>query len=300
MTDKKRAQVKADLALLSMAFCWGLSYHAVEVCVGETGVAGLTGMRFLLSFVITALIFWKKLKGITGKTLFYGFLLGVFNAGCYQAATLSIKYTISTNAAFLCTLSLVTVPIIEFVLFRKKLPSRAALSIAIAFIGVVFLTMGTGFRFGSENAFGDICGLMSSFFYALEIVYTDRAVRTHELDPVQLGICSIGSTGIIMTVISIAINDISLPHSSTAMIAVLFLAIFCSAYPFIVQPIAQKYTETTHVGIIITLEPVFASIFAAFFEGLYPGGLQLAGEVLMLAAMIILEVDIPVRTKSDS
>ena len=300
MTEKKKTQLKADLILISMTLCWSLSYHAVDVCVKETGIAGLTGIRFILAFIITAAIFHAKLRELTGKTVLYGLFIGIFLAACYQTATMSIEYTLYTNAAFLCTLSMMIVPIIEFVLYKKKPPKKILISLAIAFAGIVLLTRGTGFEFGSKNALGDICGLLSSFFYAFEIVVMEQAVKKHHLDPLGLGICSIGWTGIIMTVISLAINDISLPHSGKALIAIAFLVIFCSAYPFIMQPIAQRHTETSHVGIILTLEPVFASLFALFLDGIVPTKMQFAGQFLMFVSMIFLEVDFPIKKKTQA
>ena len=52
------------MTLVSMTLFWGLSYHLVDVCVWETGTAGLTGMRFILAFFITAIAFHGKLKEI--------------------------------------------------------------------------------------------------------------------------------------------------------------------------------------------------------------------------------------------
>lgn len=52
---------------------------------------------------------------------------------------------------------------------------------------------------------------------------------------------------------------------------VLFLAIFCTGIAFIVQAVAQQYTSASHVGVIFSLEPVFAEIVVFF----------LAGEVLL-------------------
>ena len=283
------------MTLVSMTLFWGLSYHLVDVCVWETGTAGLTGMRFILAFFITAIAFHGKLKEIDKTTLWDGFLIGVCLSGCYQTATLSIQNTITSNAAFLCTLSLMIVPLIEFVLYRKRPPAKIVVTISIALVGIFLLTMGSGFEFGSKHLFGDLCGLGSSLFYAFDMVLTDRAVGKHNEDPIAVGICSIGWTGVIMLAISFAIHDISLPHSQGAIIAFLILVVFCSAYPFIMQPVAQRYTETSHVGIIITLEPVFASIFAFLLEGAVPSGTQLLGQILMFSSMLLLEIDLPSR-----
>jgi drug/metabolite transporter (DMT)-like permease len=47
--------------------------------------------------------------------------------------------------------------------------------------------------------------------------------------------------------------------------SVLGLSILCSAIGFIVQTTAQKYTTPTHTGLLFSLEPVFAALFAYAF-----------------------------------
>ena len=57
--------------------------------------------------------------------------------------------------------------------------------------------------------------------------------------------------------------------------AVLGLALLCTAYGFILRPVAQKYTTPEHVGFLFSLEPVFSAIFGFLFlrERLHPADL---------------------------
>ena len=75
---------------------------------------------------------------------------------------------------------------------------------------------------------------------------------------------------------------------------------FCTVLSFIAQPVAQQYTEPSHVGIILALEPLFAGITAFFIAGevLTPRGYL--GEALMLFSLLYIEVDIPVPWKKKS
>ena len=56
-----------------------------------------------------------------------------------------------------------------------------------------------------------------------------------------------------------------LPSNGTIWGSVIFLSVFCTGVAFIVQAVAQQYTAAAHVGIIFTLEPVFAAVVAYFF-----------------------------------
>ena len=68
--------------------------------------------------------------------------------------------------------------------------------------------------------------------------------------------------------------------------------VFCTGLPFIIQPIAQQYTSAVHVGVIFTMEPVFACFVAYALAGerLLPRGY--VGAVILLFAMLWMEIDV--------
>lgn len=79
----------------------------------------------------------------------------------------------------------------------------------------------------------------------------------------------------------------ALPSKPAQWGAVICLGIFCSAYGFIAQPVAQKHTTAERIGLIFSLDPVFSAVlsFIVLHEILdwdaYMGaGLILAGVVL--------------------
>jgi drug/metabolite transporter (DMT)-like permease len=48
---------------------------------------------------------------------------------------------------------------------------------------------------------------------------------------------------------------------------VLGLALICSAFGLIMQPMDQKFTTAEHTGLLLSLEPVFSALFAYLFAG---------------------------------
>ncbi|MFR9010413.1 MAG: EamA family transporter [Anaerovoracaceae bacterium] len=54
---------------------------------------------------------------------------------------------------------------------------------------------------------------------------------------------------------------------------------------------AQQYTTASHVGVIFTLEPVFAAVVAYFFAGEILSFKAYLGAALMLASIFIMEID---------
>ena len=96
----------------------------------------------------------------------------------------------------------------------------------------------------------------------------------------------------------------SLPKNPVEWGAVIGLGLVCSAYGFVVQPIAQKYASPEKIGLIFSLEPVFSAVLSFIFlhEILEIRGY--VGAILILASVILSEklssdknADIPVENK---
>ncbi len=68
----------------------------------------------------------------------------------------------------------------------------------------------------------------------------------------------------------------------------LFLGIICTAAGYMLSNISQKYIPASNVGLIYTLEPIFASILGWLFLSEILGVTALTG-----AGMIIISVTLP-------
>jgi EamA-like transporter family. len=56
-----------------------------------------------------------------------------------------------------------------------------------------------------------------------------------------------------------------LPKTAIQWSSIFGLGIFCSAYGFVVQSIVQQYISPEKVGLIFSLEPVFAAMLSFIF-----------------------------------
>ena len=67
----------------------------------------------------------------------------------------------------------------------------------------------------------------------------------------------------------------------------LYLGLICSAFGFIAQMVAQKYTSAERVGILFCLEPVFAAMIGVIYLHEPFSLSSFMGAVLVLAAVIL-------------
>lgn len=135
-------------------------------------------------------------------------------------------------------------------------------------------------------SYSDLLCILCAILYAFHIVLTEAF--TKQVDSIALGVLQLGFVGALSFVFSIGIEDFILPRDNETLIVVLILGIFCTAFSYIVQTYAQRYTNSVHTGLILSLEPAFSATLAFFilkevlFLRQYIGGIILLFSVLLV------------------
>lgn len=284
-------QIKADLMLLVVTLCWGISYYLTDLSLAELDPFTLNAYRFLGAFFIAGLLSWKKIKTVNKTTLKYSVLVGLALVFVYIGSTFGLKYTTLSNSGFLCALTVVFTPLIGWVVLKQKLEPKMRLSVIICFIGIALLTLKDDFSINMENLRGDLLCIMCAVAYAIDLLLTEKAVSHEEVDAYQLGVFQLGVTGAFNLIMAIITETPHFPQTGEVWGAVIFLSIFCTGVAFVVQPIAQQYTSASHVGVIFALEPVFAGIVAFLLADEILSAKSYFGAVLMIASIFIMEID---------
>lgn len=283
-----KTQVKADLMLVLVTLCWGVSYYMIDLCLVEMGTFNLNAFRFLGAFIIAAIFTFPKLKGVNKETLKYAFFVGFSLVFVYIGATFGVMYTSLSNSGFLCALSVVFTPLLGIIIFKQRPDKKMVIIVLVCLIGIALMSLNEQLK----PALGDIFCLMCAFAYAVDLLITEKAVAKEEVNAFQLGVFQLGFTGIFMLILSFIFEDPCFPSSGIVWGSAVFLAVFCTGVAFIVQTIAQQYTSATHVGVIFTLEPVFAGIVAFALAGEILLPRAYFGAFLLLASLIIMEIDV--------
>ncbi|MDO4711699.1 MAG: DMT family transporter [Peptostreptococcaceae bacterium] len=280
-------QLKADLLLLLVVACWGVSFYLIDRSLEEMGPFTLLAFRFALAFLVVYLFFFKKVKTVDRITFRYALAASVFLAIAYVASVYGVLYTSLTNAAFLCAMTVLFAPVFTFV-FKKKKPNKK-----FAFV-LILCTVGMGLLTLSDQltvAIGDLYCIICASTFSINLLIVETAVTKKEVDAFNMGVYVLGLVGLIMLICAFMFETPTLPQSPTVWASALFLSIFCTGVATIVQAIAQQYTTASHVGLIYTLEPVFAAVVAYLFAGevLRPRGYLGAG--MMILSILIMEID---------
>ena len=85
-------------------------------------------------------------------------------------------------------------------------------------------------------------------------------------------------------------GGLAMPPDASVWGALALTALAATAVAFVVQTWAQSHLPPTRAAVIMTMEPVFAGVFAVVAAGEHLGVRTLTGAALVLAAMIFTEV----------
>lgn len=286
-----KTQLKADLMLVLVTLCWGVSYYMIDLALVELGPFTLNAYRFIGAFLVAGIFTFNKIKTVNKETLKYSFLVGSALLFVYIGATFGVMYTSLSNAGFLCALTVIFVPVIELVFLHKKPEKKMIVAVTMSLIGIMLLTLKDDFSINFANLKGDLLSILCAVAYATDLILTEKAVSHEKVDAFQLGVFQLGVTGVYMLILAVIFEQPALPHNPTVITSIIFLSLFCTGVAFIVQAIAQKYTSASHVGVIFTLEPVFAAIVAFIFAHEVLTFKSYIGAVIMIAALFVTEID---------
>ncbi|MEK5231627.1 DMT family transporter [Lysinibacillus sp. FSL K6-0232] len=254
-------QGKANILMVIVTMFWGLSYTFMVMGLETLAVYNVVALRCIIAFLIAGFIFYKRMLKVNGQTLKYAAIQGLLLFIVFALSLFGLQSTSVSNAGFILSLTVVLVPIFSSFI-DKKLPSRAvSFAVICTMIGITVLTANGSFAFQK----GDILVAIAAICYSLYLLLNSSFTRN--VESISYGIYQLGFAGLYALILTCLFETPALPHSPTAWLAILGLGIICSAFCFVGQTVAQQYTSATHTGLIFSLEPIFAAMFAMMFIG---------------------------------
>lgn len=122
---KGNKQIQADLMMLAVTIFWGSSYLFMKVSLESIEAFSLIFLRFIIAFLLSACVFYKRLMKVNITTLKYAFILGTLLFAAYAFLTVGLPHTSTSNAGFLVSLAVVFVPVISTLLLKEKMKKNS-------------------------------------------------------------------------------------------------------------------------------------------------------------------------------
>jgi len=279
------SSLKADAALLALTALWGLTFALIKDVLAQTDPYTFLSLRFSLGAVAAGLMAGRRLlhgpsvrAGLTlAPLLFLGFVL----------QTVGLRYTTASRSAFLTGLLVVWVPFLQVWLFRTWPKITSWLGVACSAVGLYLLSGGFDAEIQATTLKGDLLTLGCSVAYALHLTLNGRLAarsKVTALVAVQMGGVAVLSMACLPFV------DHHLLWSPKLLVGLAFTGLFASALGFNVQAWAQLRTTAVRAALILSLEPLFAAVYAfvLLHESLTPN--EWVGGSLIVLGILLAEV----------
>lgn len=271
----------ANLLFVVATIGWGSSYLFTKFAVAELQPFTLLALRFGIAFIVAYVFFFKRLIAVSARTLGASVLLGGVMCAMFTMFNYVLQTVNPSTAGFLLATTVIFVPLVSMI-FTHKLPQRQ-----IVLGALVTLTGLCIFMFNGSLAFdtGSLLCIVTAMLFALHLVINNFFARHH--DSLQLGVYQLGFAALFGAILMMRFETVQLPQTSLGWMSLLVLAVVCSAFGFVVQSVAQKYTSAEETGFILALEPIFSAVFAYLVLGEILAWRELFGAFIIFGGVLV-------------
>jgi drug/metabolite transporter (DMT)-like permease len=263
MEKLKKQSVIADLGLMAVAFVWGSGFVASKNALDAMSPMMLMALRFSVAAILSGIVFRKNLKKISKETFKAGCVIGFFLFSAFAAQMIGLQYMLAGKQAFLTATNVIMVPFIYWAVKKQRPDYYNFIAAFIMLLGLGLLTI--DFSAGFSLNLGDVLTLLCAFLYACHIVVVGIYSKKH--DPIALTVIQIGFAAVISLAYVLIFGELTIDLPVSGILNGVYLGVFCTFLAFLGQNMAQKYTNSTHAAIILSLEAVFGSMLSILILG---------------------------------
>lgn len=275
---------KGELLMLITALMWGSGFIGMDIGLEYLTVLQLMAGRFTLATIILCIVFRKKLKLINKAVLWKGAVLGSILFLAFVIQTYGLLYTTPSKNAFLTALNVIFVPLIAYIIYKRRFDRFEILAAVIAIVGIGFLSLQGSLTMN----IGDLLSIACALAFAFDIFYTNVFVKTE--DALALTIVQFMTASLLSLVTAGFMGELTTNVPQEGLYAIVYLAIFCTVIAYVCQNIGMQYANPTKSAIILSTEALFGTILSVIILHELLTGRMIVGCVLIFLAILIAEV----------
>ena len=308
----KNRKMLGNLLLLLTAVIWGTAFVFQRVGMDSIEPITFNAARMWLAAAAIGLVavLTGKKKDLQAENSRTGFtdtrdkvqerrrntVLGGICCGSFLTAAslfqqMGVVYTTAGKAGFITAMYMLLVPIINFVFFKKKNTCLVWTGVLIGVIGMYLLCIKDGFSLTYGDTLVCICALL----FSGHILCCDHFVQLG--NPIQISAIQFTTAAVISSIIALITEAPSPEKILSAAIPILYCGIVSGGIGYTLQMVAQKYTDPTIASLLMSLESVFAVIAGAVLLGERMTARELAGCIVMFAAIVLVQIPLPERRR---
>ncbi|MBO4210021.1 EamA family transporter [Micromonospora echinofusca] len=261
---------------------WGSTFPLIKGVVERVPVVDFLALRFVIATLAVVAVAYPSVRRLTRRELGRGAVLGLVYGVAQILQTVGLAHTSAAVSGFITGMYVVATPLIGVFWLGVRPRWNLWVAVVLATAGLAVLSL-QGLAVGT----GEALTLLSALMYAVHIVLLSQWSRvgsnTWGLTAVQLAVvalvCAAGGFR----------DGFTLPQTSADWWVLLYVAVLAGAVAMLLQTWAQARMSATRAAITMTMEPVWAGVFAVAIGGEQLGVRILLGGLLVLVAMYLVE-----------
>jgi drug/metabolite transporter (DMT)-like permease len=269
------------LALVFATAAWGSSFIVIKGAVAHLPAADFLAVRFAIAAAALVVLRPRLVRSLTRPQAGRAVALGAVYGIAQLLQTVGLEHLSASTSGFVTGLYVVFTPFLGWALMGRRISAMTVVAVVVAAGGLAILCLN-----GATLGLGFALTLGCALLYGVHIVglgawsepQSAYGTATVQMAVVAL-VCSLAAVGG---------GHAELPSTFDEWWRIGFTALGAGAAAMLAQTWAQAHLEPTRAAVIMTLEPVFAALFA-----IWPGGeaatWRLSGGLLVVVAMYLVE-----------
>ena len=287
-----KTKLKSNFLLLMTAMIWGFAFVAQRVGADHVGAMTFNGVRFALgacSLLPVVLIFCRKTKmdADCRRYTVYASLAG--GAALFVASLLQqwgVELTQSAGkAGFITSLYTVLVPVIGFLLLRRKTGLFTWIGAFLAVGGLYLLSMT-----GDEKAgIGDLVLILGAIVWAAHILIIDY-FNGKQINAIVFAMGQFAVCAVLNLVGAAMFEEMTVSGITAAGIPILYGGLMSVGVAYTLQILGQRGADPTAASVILSTESMFSALggILILHESMSVGGY--IGCVLIFGGVVLAQL----------
>lgn len=298
--------IRNSFLLFLTALIWGTAFVTQAKGMESMGPFTFSAARSLLGGLVLIPVIGfrrsreKEKKPIPWRITWIGGIccgLALTSASLFQQ--FGIMGTTVGKSGFITALYIIFTPILG-IFIKRKASAVVWIGALIAVVGMYLLCMDGSFTIGT----GDLLVLICSVLFAVHILVIDHFSPL--ADGVMLSCIQFFTCTIVSGVLALIFEKPSWVQLLDGAVPVLYAGVLSSGVGYTLQIVGQKGMNPTAAALILSLESVISSVagYLAYRVGFLSTdqtmtARQVAGCVVVFAAVILVQVPIPERKRKE-
>jgi drug/metabolite transporter (DMT)-like permease len=283
--NARPSQGRIYFFLILTTLFWGGSFLFTKIGLREIPPPMFVFSRFTLATLIMLIVFARRLTSMNSDILKRGLIVGTALGLTNISFVFGIQGTSISRAGVLNNLFVLFIPLITKLAWKDRIGRINLGGIALAAVGIWLLATSGGVGFNR----GDLLSTICAFFIACHIITVSKVLRDDDVYLISL--VQFATVAVIAGLATLLAPMPTFSASPTALMTVVYCAIFPTVICFTLQNTFQRYVTPTRAGLVYTLDPVWSLLAGMFFLGEHLKPLEWLGcGLIFLAALLPLTV----------